>query len=64
MKLVLATVVTILVAVGATTMVKSFFPGAPAAGALQTAHGSISPEEVQRQIDVKSLPVVEIAEPY
>ena len=64
MKPILTTVIIILVAVGATTMVKSFFPDAPAAGALQTAHGPISPEEIQRQIDVRSLPVVEIAEAY
>jgi hypothetical protein len=59
-KLALLTAVMILVALSSTATIKPLIPVTLVAATPQT----ISVEELQRHVDVKSLPVIKVDEPY
>jgi len=61
-KLALLAAVTILTALGSTIAIKSAVP--PAANASTPENTMISVEEIQRLLDVGSLPVLEVKEPF
>jgi hypothetical protein len=59
-KLAFLTAVMILVALSSTATIKSLIPVPLVAATPQT----VSVEELQRHVDVKSLPVIKVDEPY